>query len=197
MTISKTTISGTLRLSLLTTALLTAFTFSAAAETNIYKDVAQPNGHPRSLAAKHADIRACGGARGVSDAEYWRVDACMRAHGWAIDHVIPDPPRQEPREDPDHNVVHFEDMRTKPNGAWRGDAAVQADTRRCSPHKSLDYESQEFKQCMLGRGWQFTYTKYATTPRGREQTWKETDDDGTLLTCHGFAGGFGAICTNF
>jgi tetratricopeptide (TPR) repeat protein len=44
-----------LRLSLLATAMLAAFTFSAAGETNIYKDVAQPNGPPRSLAAKYAD----------------------------------------------------------------------------------------------------------------------------------------------
>jgi tetratricopeptide (TPR) repeat protein len=60
ITISKTTnsetsIIRTLRLSLLATAMLAAFTFSAAGETNIYKDVAQPNGHPRSLAAKYAD----------------------------------------------------------------------------------------------------------------------------------------------
>jgi hypothetical protein len=41
-----------LRLSLLATAPLTVFTFCAAAETSVYKDVAQPNGHPRSLAAK-------------------------------------------------------------------------------------------------------------------------------------------------
>jgi hypothetical protein len=41
-----------LRLSLLATAPLPVFTFCAAAETNVYKYVALPNGPTRSLAAK-------------------------------------------------------------------------------------------------------------------------------------------------
>ena len=48
----KTSITRTLRLSLLATAPLPVFTFCAAAETNVYKDVALPNGPTRSLAAK-------------------------------------------------------------------------------------------------------------------------------------------------
>jgi hypothetical protein len=68
-TISKTSITRTLRLSLLATAPLAVFTFCAAAETNVYKDVAQPNGHPRKPCVKAADTRAGGGAHGVSDAK--------------------------------------------------------------------------------------------------------------------------------
>ncbi|HEY6254584.1 MAG TPA: hypothetical protein VIY51_02215 [Xanthobacteraceae bacterium] len=196
-------IKKTSRLSLITTATLAALSFggalSAAAETDVYKDASRPNGHARSVAAKRADMRACGAVNGeVTNTDFPKADACMRAHGWAIDHVVAD----SPREDDSKTVVHFDDLRKKPSGDWRGDAALQVDTRRCSPRKTLDYESWEFKQCMLGRGWQFAYTHNAQPPRGRgqtshEKTWQEYDEYGALLTCHAILGGFGSACSNF
>jgi hypothetical protein len=175
-------------------------TLTAAAETDVYKDVRMLNGHARSMAAKRADMRACGAINGmVSNADFPRSNECMQAHGWAIDHVVP-----EPSHDNDHGtVVHFDDLKKKPSGDWRGDAALQADTRRCSPRRTIDYDSSEFKQCMLGHGWQFAYTKHAPTPparhakAGQEKTWQEIDDDGALVACRGILGGFGKVCSNF
>jgi hypothetical protein len=84
----------TLRRSLMTAAMLAVFSLGgvlgAAAETDIYKDVKRPNGHVRSMAAKRADIRACGAINGVSDRDFPKSDACMRAHGWVIARVVPD-----------------------------------------------------------------------------------------------------------
>jgi hypothetical protein len=140
-------------------------------------------------------MRACGAVNGeVSNADFPRANECMRQHGWAIDHVVPDPPAAE-----EHGtVVHFEDLRKKPSGDWRGNAVLQADTRGCGRRNATDYESQEFKQCMLGRGWQFAYTKHApTVASGHEKTWQEIDDDGVLVTCRAILGGFGSVCSNF
>jgi hypothetical protein len=68
-----------------TAAMLVAFLLSgvlgAAAETDIYKDVLMPNGKARSMAAKLADIRACGGSKGVTPQEFPAVNDCMHAHG--------------------------------------------------------------------------------------------------------------------
>jgi hypothetical protein len=51
---------------------------------------------------------------------------------------------------------------------------------------------------MLGRGWQFAYTKHApTVASGHEKTWQEIDDDGVLVTCRAILGGFGSVCSNF
>jgi hypothetical protein len=167
---------------------------SAVAETDIYKDIRMPNGHARSMAAKRADIRACGAANGVSEQDFARANECMRAHGWVVDHVVPDPPHRGDKG----TVVNFDDLKKKPNKAARGEAVLQTDTRRCAGRTRADYESEEFKQCMLGRGWQFTYTKHApVSSSGHEQTWKEVDDSGVLLTCRGILGGFGSVCTNF
>ena len=193
------TVAGTFQRSLITTAVLAVFSLggasSAAAETDVYKDVRATNGHSRSMAAKRADMRACGAVNGtVSDADFPKSNECMRAHGWEIDHVIPEPSA----DDRNGTVVHFDDLKKKPNGDWRGDAALQADTRSCGHRKASDYESQEFKQCMLGRGWQFAYTKHAPgVSTAHEKTWQQIDDDGVLVTCHGILGGFGSVCTNF
>jgi hypothetical protein len=54
---------------------------------------AASNGHERSMAAKHADARKCGAARGgqsFNDAAAPNMQQCMLARGWVLDHVIPD-----------------------------------------------------------------------------------------------------------
>jgi hypothetical protein len=50
------------------------------------------------MAAKQADIRACGGPNWISYRNADKADACMNAHGWMIDHVVPH--RHFRREDP-------------------------------------------------------------------------------------------------
>jgi hypothetical protein len=198
------TVATTFRRTLMTTAMLAVLALGgargAAAETDIFKDVLVPNGHVRGMTAKRADMRTCGAVNGQVRAEdFPRSKECMREHGWVIDHVVQDAPDR----DSHGTVVHFDDLRKKPSGDWRGDGALQADTRRCGGRKATDYESQDFKQCMLGRGWQFAFTTHAPgasggrQKAGQEKTWQEYDDDGVLVTCHAILGGFGSVCSNF
>ena len=47
------------------------------------------------MAAKRADGVKCGAARGgrsFSDAAATNMQQCMSAHGWALAHIVPDPP---------------------------------------------------------------------------------------------------------
>jgi hypothetical protein len=89
------TIESTFRRRLMLTAMIATFSLAgalgAAAETDVYKDVRMPNGHARSMTVKRADMRACGAVnQKVSDKDFPKADACMQAHGWVIDHVVPD-----------------------------------------------------------------------------------------------------------
>jgi hypothetical protein len=68
---------------------------AAQADTWVFKDIQRPNGHDRSMAAKRADGRKCGalpGGRSFVDADAPNLRDCMFARGWALDHIIPDPP---------------------------------------------------------------------------------------------------------
>ena len=74
--------------------------------------------------------------------------------------------------DPDDTtVVHFDDQRRKPDGRWRGNGVLQADTVRCSGYGALDFESHRFKRCMDSRGWRYESTHDATLP-----AWSDDDD---------------------
>jgi hypothetical protein len=86
-------IPGALRRELMLAALVAAFAFGttneARAEIDHYRDVLRPHGHARSLAAKQADMRACGAVNGiVFDSDFRRANACMNAHGWVIDRIV-------------------------------------------------------------------------------------------------------------
>ena len=68
---------------------------AAHADTWVMRDTLRPNGHERPTAAKRADARKCGAARSgksFNDAAAPNMQQCMFAHGWALDHIIPDPP---------------------------------------------------------------------------------------------------------
>jgi len=66
---------------------------AALADVSVYRDVLRPNGQERTQAQKDADFAACGYMKGTYVNDYWadRIDHCMRAHGWAIRSVRPDP----------------------------------------------------------------------------------------------------------
>ncbi len=101
-------------------------------------------------------------------------------------------------------VVHFNDL--MPNGVRRSDANREVDARRCDPNGAVDYESAQFKSCMLRYGWKCAYayhapasrgTQYAYRPRrGKEETWQGTGDD-EGLTCRSIMNGLGSVCSNF
>jgi hypothetical protein len=88
-------IERAVRRCVMTTAMLIAFSLggalsAVAAETTVYRDVRKPNGQERNMAAKRTDFAACGHPVWVSDHDFPKFRTCMRAHGWVIDHVIPD-----------------------------------------------------------------------------------------------------------
>jgi hypothetical protein len=57
----------------------------ARAEIDHYRDALMPNGRARNLAAKQADMRACGAVNGiVFDEDFPRVNACMKAHAGCL-----------------------------------------------------------------------------------------------------------------
>jgi hypothetical protein len=73
---------------------------AAHADTWVMRDTLRPNGNERSMAAKRADARKCGAARSgrsFSDTAAPDMQQCMRARGWVLDHVIPDPPSRHAR----------------------------------------------------------------------------------------------------
>jgi len=86
---------------LLATTLIFGGMLSAAhADTWVFRDTLRPNGHERSMAAKRADGVKCGAARdghSFNDAKAPNMQQCMSARGWALDHVIPDPPVRHAR----------------------------------------------------------------------------------------------------
>jgi hypothetical protein len=140
------------------TAILVALALNtaSAADTAYFKDVRMPNGHARDMAAKLADGAACGASADRSIGNMPAFEKCMGAHGWALDHFGPG------ASGPVQNTaVHFVDMS---EGQRRSDAALQTDTTACDGGGKTDVESASFKQCMLGRGWQFTFTQHAPAP---------------------------------
>jgi hypothetical protein len=138
-----------------------------------FQDVLKPHGKARSMAAKQADGRKCGATHGsFPTRDTARFTACMSALGWTVGKVKRSPPSDENTPDPDDTtVVHFDDQRRKPDGRWRGNGVLQADTRRCSGYGALDYESYSFKRCMAGAGWRYESTHHATRPAS------DDDDD--------------------
>jgi hypothetical protein len=65
------------------------------ADTWVFTDTLRPNGHERSMAAKRADFRKCGaerGGRSINNATAPKMQQCMFARGWALDHIISDSP---------------------------------------------------------------------------------------------------------
>jgi hypothetical protein len=111
----------------MTTAMLVAFGLSgalcAAAETDFYKDIRRPNGHARDMAAKQADFSACGypGSSEVPARDFPKFNTCMRAHGWVIDHVVPDP---------SPTVVYNRDSKD-PNVGWHWEGGMRACHNDC------------------------------------------------------------------
>jgi hypothetical protein len=83
-----------------TTLLLVGMLRAAHADTWVFRDTLRPNGHDRSVAAKRADGRRCGASlsgRSFSAAAAPNLRACMSVRGWALDHIIPDPPSARAR----------------------------------------------------------------------------------------------------
>jgi hypothetical protein len=147
--------------------LLIAGTVAAAqADTFVFRDVLKPGGKARSMAAKQADGRKCGATNGFFPTrDTAQFTACMSALGWTIAKIKRSPPSEENKADPaDTTVVHFDDQRRKADGHWRGNGALQSDTRRCSGYGARDYESHGFIHCMASAGWRHESTHHAKRP---------------------------------
>jgi hypothetical protein len=77
---------------------------AAHADTWVMRDTLRRNGHERSMAAKRADARKCGAAQGgrsFNDTAAPNMQQCMRARGWALDHIVPDPVSRHARRSND------------------------------------------------------------------------------------------------
>jgi hypothetical protein len=64
---------------------------AASADTWVFRDTLRPGGHDRTMAAKLADGRSCGASHN-SFKDRSPFVPCMLARGWALDHIVPDPP---------------------------------------------------------------------------------------------------------
>ena len=83
-----------------TTLALGGMLSAAQADTWVFRDTQRPNGRDRSMVAKRTDARKCGAARSgrsFSEADAPDMQQCMLSRGWALAHVIPDPPTAHAR----------------------------------------------------------------------------------------------------
>lgn len=64
---------------------------ASASDTYVFRDALQPGGHDRGMAAKRADGRKCGSTSKDTFSHVAAFEQCMRARGWVLDHVVPDP----------------------------------------------------------------------------------------------------------
>jgi hypothetical protein len=160
-----------LRRTLAATAILMALSLNAASAADIafFKDVLNPGGHARSMAAKLADGRACGVSGGYITGLMPAFEKCMNGRGWALDHYGPDP--SSPR--PGDTAVNFTDRKGDAKHQPRDNAALQTDTRACSAG-GKDLESASFKACMSARGWQFAFTQRAPAPPPSAWAWSNS-----------------------
>jgi hypothetical protein len=91
---------------------------AAHADTWVMRDTLRPNGRERPMAAKHADAGKCGAVRGgrsFNDAAAPNMQQCMLAHGWVLDHVVPDAPSRHARRS---NDDHSPPVDYSPNDDW-------------------------------------------------------------------------------
>ena len=65
---------------------------AARADTQIFRDILNPNGHTRSQSQKFADGRACGASANHTFTNAAAFQTCMRRRGWALDHIVDAPP---------------------------------------------------------------------------------------------------------
>ena len=110
-----------------------------------YKDVLRPSGRARTMAQKQADIRACGGPY-TSAEDSPRTVACMNAHGWAIDHVVPPRVASAYAGRYDRTVVP----------ANPSNLSNAADFFACEPgglRNPRPVNDPVVANCLLGRGW--------------------------------------------
>jgi hypothetical protein len=162
-----------MRRTMAATAILMALSLSAAHadDTAYFKDVQRPGGHARTMAAKLADGRACGVSGGRITGLMPAFEKCMSGRGWALDHYAPD--ASAPR--PGDTAVHFTDVKGNAKGQPRDNTALQTDTGVCDA-EGKDLESAGFKQCMLGRGWQFTLAQHTPAPP-QQSNWAWSNAD--------------------
>lgn len=126
---------------LLAKAIATSLLFASAvrtahADTWVFRDTIRPHGHERSMKAKFADGRKCGAVgHEFSDAVLPTMQQCMLAHGWALDHIIPD---AAPRYARHHTNQNEEDELAKRNE----DASNDAERQRDEEARSDDFQRQ-------------------------------------------------------
>jgi hypothetical protein len=121
-------------------ALIVGTTHIASADTWVFKDVSRPQGHERSRAAKKVDADKCGAIGWRLPDEFKpRMQQCMLAHGWALDHIVPDPAPRHARafRNPFGSSGSDDDL-TKRNE----DASNNAEQQRDEEARSNEFQQQ-------------------------------------------------------
>lgn len=136
-----------MKLRVLATAIGTGFVLicaigAANADTWVFRDTVRPHGHERSLKAKFADARRCGAiGHGFSDAVLPTMQQCMLAHGWALDHIIPDAAPRYAHQPvfgrTSHSRDEDEELRKR-----NEDASNDAEQQRDEQARSDDFQRQ-------------------------------------------------------
>ena len=172
------TIERVLLRSVLSVAIVAAFAFcgalnASAADTYVYKDIRNPNGHPRDDAAKQADFAACGiPPEGVSARGFPKFNKCVRAHGWTLDHIVRDPSDGLSRDRPGEGIYTYNDI-LRPRGRARGNDQEQAATAGCDGGDTRNIGTTAFNACMRTHGWRFA--RFTPKPNDDDQDKRNED----------------------
>jgi hypothetical protein len=158
-----------LRRNVVAGAMLAVFALSqmpgaSADETTVYRDIRKPNGQQRSMAEKQADFAACGHPVSVDNHDFPKFRACMRTHGWVIDHVIPDPSAGFVQNSYQRRGIGnyiYDDVR-RPHGSPRGNDEEHADAYVCDRGNNDNIGTPPFDACMRSHGWRLS--KFIPTP---------------------------------
>jgi hypothetical protein len=166
------------RRNVLKLALLSAFSLcgvlnASATDTYMYRDIKQPNGFPRDAAAKQADFAACGIApEGVPASALPKYNRCLRAHGWAFDHIVKDPAGGFTGDRPGEGIYTYNDA-SRSKGHARSNDQEQADTAACDGGDTRTIGTSGFNACMRSRGWSFAHF----TPKAHDDDQDKRNED--------------------
>ena len=173
MTMKRTLVRNVLKVAILSAFVLGPLLNASAADTYVYKDIKQPNGHPRDAVAKQADFAACGiPPEGVSANLFPKFNKCVRAHGWALDHIVKDPSGGLGGNRLGEGIYTYNDI-SRSAGHARSSDEEQAATAACDGGDTRSIGTAAFNACMRSHGWSFA----RFTPKAHDDDQDKRNED--------------------